>query len=214
MTLLSIIGDDHEAWSQGLTPSIFWKYQTQILSAQRHDLGDLIQDLITKKGSDDPLSGASWQSFMIQQTGLTILLAEGTLNLLQTRRAEEESSLSVLVSVSTHEIHIGSKGIPTDERIEMEGDMSVLRNLGKTLLRVTPVCIKHLRDSGQVRLIAGGLDVSKSLEVVIAIALSILGKSNEPLYHRALESLLTTVCTSKLKHLTIWLNSAPHPRKQ
>lgn len=48
-------GDDSEGWSNGLTPSLFWKHREILLAANQEEILDLIQDLITT----DQYSGAA-----------------------------------------------------------------------------------------------------------------------------------------------------------
>ena len=40
-------GDDSEGWSNGLTPTLFWKYRQQLLAVVEEDMPDLIQGLIS-----------------------------------------------------------------------------------------------------------------------------------------------------------------------
>ena len=40
-------GDDSEGWSNGLTPSLFWRHREQLLASHQEDIPDLIQELIT-----------------------------------------------------------------------------------------------------------------------------------------------------------------------
>lgn len=39
-------GDDSEGWSNGLTPTLFWRHREQLLAAVQEDILDLIQGLI------------------------------------------------------------------------------------------------------------------------------------------------------------------------
>lgn len=49
-------GDDSESWSNGLTPTLFWRHSNQLLSAVEEDITDLIQDLITTDHDHDAAS--------------------------------------------------------------------------------------------------------------------------------------------------------------
>ena len=40
-------GDDSEGWSQGLTPTLFWRHTEQLLATSEEEMLDLVQDLIT-----------------------------------------------------------------------------------------------------------------------------------------------------------------------
>ncbi|KAG9117268.1 hypothetical protein FRC07_007402 [Ceratobasidium sp. 392] len=39
-------GDDHELWSQGLTPNVFWAHKSRLLTCPQDDLEELIQELL------------------------------------------------------------------------------------------------------------------------------------------------------------------------
>lgn len=39
-------GDDSEGWSRGLTPTLFWRHQDQLLAAVEEEMPDVIKDLI------------------------------------------------------------------------------------------------------------------------------------------------------------------------
>ncbi|KAF9463576.1 tRNA A64-2'-O-ribosylphosphate transferase [Collybia nuda] len=41
-------GDDHELWSMGLTPSLFWQHKDDLLAADRSQLPHLISSLVTQ----------------------------------------------------------------------------------------------------------------------------------------------------------------------
>lgn len=47
--------DDHEAWSQGLTPSLFWEHLDQLLTTNEEDLPGLIARLIREEKSCDAI---------------------------------------------------------------------------------------------------------------------------------------------------------------
>lgn len=44
-------GDDHEAWSKGLTPTIFWKHATEILMAGREEIDEVIARILLEEFS-------------------------------------------------------------------------------------------------------------------------------------------------------------------
>lgn len=44
-------GDDHELWSMGLTPELFWKHKHDILEASRAELPHLISTLVSRRHS-------------------------------------------------------------------------------------------------------------------------------------------------------------------
>ncbi|KIJ26618.1 hypothetical protein M422DRAFT_191977 [Sphaerobolus stellatus SS14] len=41
-------GDDHESWSQKLTPDLYWQHKSLLLSCARSDLSDLIHTLVSE----------------------------------------------------------------------------------------------------------------------------------------------------------------------
>lgn len=45
--------DDHEAWSQGLTPTLFWAHREQLLGTNEEDLPDLIKRLVKEETASD-----------------------------------------------------------------------------------------------------------------------------------------------------------------
>ncbi|KAG8740073.1 hypothetical protein FRC10_004794, partial [Ceratobasidium sp. 414] len=46
-------GDDHELWSQGLTPNVFWAHKSQLLACPQDDLEDLIKELLNLEQAQD-----------------------------------------------------------------------------------------------------------------------------------------------------------------
>ncbi|KAH7096569.1 initiator tRNA phosphoribosyl transferase [Auriculariales sp. MPI-PUGE-AT-0066] len=44
-------GDDHELWSQGLTPQLFWRHRTDLLAATRDELPDLAAKIVASEGN-------------------------------------------------------------------------------------------------------------------------------------------------------------------
>ncbi|KAI0300438.1 tRNA A64-2'-O-ribosylphosphate transferase [Multifurca ochricompacta] len=59
-------GDDHELWSQGLTPQLFWQHRAELLMCSRAELETLVPRLITitrdtaAQSSVDNRSSGSW----------------------------------------------------------------------------------------------------------------------------------------------------------
>lgn len=45
--------DDHEAWSQGLTPTIFWAHKDELLKTNEEDLPELITRLVKEETASD-----------------------------------------------------------------------------------------------------------------------------------------------------------------
>ncbi|KAH9815190.1 tRNA A64-2'-O-ribosylphosphate transferase [Melampsora americana] len=165
-------GDDHESWSQGLTPKIFWKYATKFLSASRHDIPNLLREIFAEQESKNQASAFSQQSFDIQETALNIKLADGMTTL------ESQTSignlLTVLVSTSTNQIQIFKQGDDAKEVFQIEGDQSVLKNFNKTLSHINPKCLQALRAKGKLCIIAGGCHKAQAQDLVVAMALCVL----------------------------------------
>ncbi|KAJ7072815.1 initiator tRNA phosphoribosyl transferase [Mycena amicta] len=42
-------GDDHELWGMGLTPELFWQHRTTLLNAERADLPELVERVVSEK---------------------------------------------------------------------------------------------------------------------------------------------------------------------
>src|SRR5690242_7946036 len=51
--------DDHEAWSHGLTPSVFWKNKDLLLSASEEDAPVLIARLVENEAQNGTSSAAT-----------------------------------------------------------------------------------------------------------------------------------------------------------
>ncbi|KAL1608109.1 tRNA A64-2'-O-ribosylphosphate transferase [Paraconiothyrium brasiliense] len=47
--------DDHEAWSQGLTPTLFWSHEETLLNTNEEDLPDLIKKLVEEEITSDAI---------------------------------------------------------------------------------------------------------------------------------------------------------------
>ncbi|BGO96539.1 tRNA A64-2'-O-ribosylphosphate transferase [Rhodotorula toruloides] len=69
-------GDDHEAWSRGLTPPVFWRHADEILAASRDDIDEVIDRILAAKG--DPATSPASTPIRIRQTGLYLRFAVPT----------------------------------------------------------------------------------------------------------------------------------------
>lgn len=68
-------GDDSEGWSNGLTPTLFWRHSEQLLATVEEDMPDLIQELIFM----DQESGIAYSDAVkIGPTGLYIGILSST----------------------------------------------------------------------------------------------------------------------------------------
>ncbi|GAA5924611.1 hypothetical protein JCM1841_003441 [Sporobolomyces salmonicolor] len=63
-------GDDHEAWSKGLTPRVFWEHADEILSASREDIDAVIARIL-----DDSSLSASLATTSLSPTVFTQIRA-------------------------------------------------------------------------------------------------------------------------------------------
>ncbi|KAG8815167.1 hypothetical protein FRC17_000837, partial [Serendipita sp. 399] len=52
-------GDDHESWSKGMTPDLFWKYRDQLIACDRDDLEEFIQRIEVPAVSSDQIPPVS-----------------------------------------------------------------------------------------------------------------------------------------------------------
>ncbi|TDL23114.1 initiator tRNA phosphoribosyl transferase [Rickenella mellea] len=53
-------GDDHESWSLGLTPELFWRHKDEILGASRSELPGSIARIIARAPPGDNSQGDEW----------------------------------------------------------------------------------------------------------------------------------------------------------
>lgn len=52
-------GDDHELWSMGLTPHIFWRYRAELIASPRASLEDLIKHILSLSQTECSVSPAA-----------------------------------------------------------------------------------------------------------------------------------------------------------
>ncbi|GAA6056027.1 hypothetical protein JCM3770_002148 [Rhodotorula araucariae] len=71
-------GDDHEAWSKGLTPPVFWEHADEILGASREDIDEVIARILASSLADLStlsLSSPATPGVEIRSTGLSLRFA-------------------------------------------------------------------------------------------------------------------------------------------
>ncbi|GAA5897448.1 hypothetical protein JCM6882_001889 [Rhodosporidiobolus microsporus] len=73
-------GDDHEAWSRGLTPGAFWKNSEEILKAGRDEIDEVIARVVLEQfkvdeGEADKEGGDETTFTPIRSTGLSLAFA-------------------------------------------------------------------------------------------------------------------------------------------
>ncbi|KAL7340901.1 tRNA A64-2'-O-ribosylphosphate transferase [Rhodotorula toruloides] len=66
-------GDDHEAWSRGLTPSVFWRHADEILAVPREEIDQVIEQILAEE--DAPTASSASSPTRIRQTGLYLRFA-------------------------------------------------------------------------------------------------------------------------------------------
>ncbi|GJN92240.1 hypothetical protein Rhopal_005270-T1 [Rhodotorula paludigena] len=73
-------GDDHEAWSKGLTPPVFWQHADEILGASREEIDGVIEQILATSSLAalniaDPASSSTPSSTQIRSTNLYLRFA-------------------------------------------------------------------------------------------------------------------------------------------
>ncbi|EJD40323.1 initiator tRNA phosphoribosyl transferase [Auricularia subglabra TFB-10046 SS5] len=68
-------GDDHELWSQGLTPHVYWKHRDALLSAARAALPELISSLLSSTPARAPSERAAEPVSPVRQVGGLLCVA-------------------------------------------------------------------------------------------------------------------------------------------
>ncbi|GAA5997372.1 tRNA A64-2'-O-ribosylphosphate transferase [Rhodotorula paludigena] len=73
-------GDDHEAWSKGLTPPVFWQHADEILGASREEIDCVIERILATSSLAalniaDPASSSTPSSTQIRSTNLYLRFA-------------------------------------------------------------------------------------------------------------------------------------------
>lgn len=65
--------DSHEAWSRGLTPSVFWRHADEILAVPREEIDQVIEQILAEE--DAPTASSASSPTRIRQTGLYLRFA-------------------------------------------------------------------------------------------------------------------------------------------
>ncbi|KAI9626081.1 hypothetical protein KEM48_010590 [Puccinia striiformis f. sp. tritici PST-130] len=96
-----ISGDDHEGWSRGLTPKLFWENRFQLLSANRSELECLI-DQIVSSSLDNTFSNLKLvEIFEVRSTKLFIHLPSDLYKNLPSEDELDVSSLDLATTLSS-----------------------------------------------------------------------------------------------------------------
>ncbi|GAA6011828.1 hypothetical protein JCM11491_000764 [Sporobolomyces phaffii] len=65
-------GDDHEAWSKGLTPKVFWQFADEILSASRDQIDSTISRILEETSLSSQLTATTLSASPSSQTPVRI----------------------------------------------------------------------------------------------------------------------------------------------
>ncbi|KAF8318396.1 initiator tRNA phosphoribosyl transferase [Clavulina sp. PMI_390] len=89
-------GDDHELWSRGLGPPLFWKHQAALLAANPSDLGELLDEIVLEGKQNDTSTHEHLQSFPIGKAGNQIVLVlSSTANTTPPALAGSEAAITI-----------------------------------------------------------------------------------------------------------------------
>ncbi|KAF9228467.1 initiator tRNA phosphoribosyl transferase [Gyrodon lividus] len=161
-------GDDHELWSMGLTPTIFWDNHDGILRARRSELPELIRSLLSVSSSvydsSDPTQAL--KAAPIERVfGLLLICSAATLQLKPLLAAHPEMALLCLTSKDPG-LSINVTELPTeDSRIlciqTTEGKKGQHHFLNTVLPQSMPFIQSHLQRGHKVCIACdNGTDIS------------------------------------------------------
>ena len=163
-------GDDHEGWSRGLTPKSYWENRLQLLSADRSEVESLI-DQIRSSSQDGTFSDPKRvKLFQVRTTKLVIYLPSD----LNINLSSEDDELAVIIS-GGDSVKLIHKKCKLDTSVAILGNNRAIKNLSKVLSSVLPDCMRMMKEKKTVRLTAIGPKVAESKELLVAIALCLLG---------------------------------------
>ncbi|KAM0793437.1 hypothetical protein ACM66B_000882 [Microbotryomycetes sp. NB124-2] len=151
-------GDDHEEWSKGLTPAIFWANERVITSASRDDIDDTVQDLLVHAASS-----SGFDEFIVRDT--TVKLVFG-----QQRSTEVEASPDELI-VTTMQSPPNLDGLPPRHCVTRPGKVGYERFF-KAVGAMTNELSTRLHQGHTVSIVAadsGTLSDTKDLAVAAAL---------------------------------------------
>lgn len=166
-TYIQGAGDDHEGWSKGLSPTLFWEHRVQLLSSHRTALPSLVERIILSS-MDKPCPNDVDQVFEVRSTKLFICL-----NSECSRNGPSDDELNVVISCRKH-VGLNCKREDFEKTIHMGYSPRSMRNLSEVLSRVVPDCMKIMEKSLPVRLTPMGPELDESKELLVAIALCLL----------------------------------------
>jgi hypothetical protein len=171
---LSNTGDDHEGWSRGLTPKLFWESRLQLLSANRPELESLIDRIVSSSLDNASASLKRIEVFEVRATKLFISLPSDLDN---NRPPEDELDVTIsggnLIELKCEKYKI--------EKTVAVSNSRAMKNLSTALSSVLPDCMQMMGESNAVRLTAIGPNLDESKEMMVAIGLCLLGQEENKL---------------------------------
>ncbi|POW10502.1 hypothetical protein PSHT_08749 [Puccinia striiformis] len=160
-------GDDHEGWSRGLTPKLFWENRFQLLSANRSELECLI-DQIVSSSLDNTFSNLKLvEIFEVRSTKLFIHLPSDLY-----KNLPSEDELDVIIS-GGDSVELKCKKHKINKTVAM-GHTRNMKDLATTLSSILPECTEMIQHNRAVRLTAIGPKLDQAKELMVAIALCLL----------------------------------------
>ncbi|KAF8841695.1 initiator tRNA phosphoribosyl transferase [Paxillus ammoniavirescens] len=208
-------GDDHELWSMGLTPTIFWNNHASILRSGRSELPNLVRSLVEDSsdanvyGTDDP-NQALIAMPIERVSGLLSICSVAILRSKPLLAAHPEIALLCVTSKdpepSTSNAELRTEGSVILWIQTLEGKKGQNHFLNTVLPRSLPFIRSHLQKGRKVCIACdSGTDVSVG---VCVAALAKYFRTDGSFYPRGNEQ--GDICTSKdiLKTRLQWIISS------
>ncbi|PLW46370.1 hypothetical protein PCANC_00100 [Puccinia coronata f. sp. avenae] len=162
-------GDDHEGWSMGLTPKLFWENRLQLLSADRSEIESLIDQIVSSSQDVTFSDPKRIELFQVRTTKLVIHFPSDV----NENLSSEDDGLAVIIS-GCDSVKLIHKKCKLDASVALLGNSRTIKNLSKVLLSVLPDCMQMMKENKTVRLTAIGPKLAESKELLVAIALCLL----------------------------------------
>ncbi|GAA6015069.1 hypothetical protein JCM8202_004870 [Rhodotorula sphaerocarpa] len=148
-------GDDHEAWSKGLTPPVFWAHADRILAASREQVDDVISEILSSQASTSSASSTA-SSRRIRKTRVFLRFRSPAYELDATDR--------VVLQVSTSRVNPPSAPSPPPASEQQPQPLALSARPGKAGFNAffAPAYLEPVLDRAQEALRQGG-------EVLVAV---------------------------------------------
>ncbi|KAK4055238.1 tRNA A64-2'-O-ribosylphosphate transferase [Microbotryomycetes sp. JL201] len=157
-------GDDHEEWSKGLTPDVFWANEKSIMAASRNDIDRLIQDV-----RSDTVSLASPDEFTIRSTHLKLVFG-------QTRTPDVAAKPHELV-ITTGQSPLPAEDLPERYLATRPGKVGYTAFF-KAVGTIVDELSANLQQGHLVSIVAAQSDtLSDTKDLVVAVALILLARN-------------------------------------